>query len=435
MPRTFNELAFTPSVDDLIQGQGGSKITVLTGVNNSGKSAYLKKAVSDRSKLYIGANRFYSFHHLPLYSDNTSDLDNWFNQHQSTHHQQWQNFESSYFNTQTAITRLKDDRRRVLFDVFEELFGAHVSVKPEDPHNEFSNRYISVGDDSLSVTSSGTRLFLGLLAAVMDDRFSAVAIDEPELGLAPVLQRRLADILIRGVDRERLFPHDPHILLTTHSHLFLDRSLPSNNWVVSKAGNLISAVQCKSFSELHDIQFRLLGNELSELLLPDAVVFVEGPTDKAFLELVIERTFPKSKIVIEPCGGHIAARLNYWGSSLGDMQVSPYRLRTFVVYDSVKEAGLEKKCDQFGIPMEHRVEWTGNGIEYCYPLSVLSSIYKVNLLSHGELTISGDEVSCNGIGYKKVDLSRIVCAAMTPEVVVPQEVVTKFLTPLSKALV
>jgi hypothetical protein len=110
-------------------------------------------------------------------------------------------------------------------------------------------------------------------------------------------------------------------------------------------------------------------------------------------------------------------------------------MRTFVIFDSVKEAGLEKKCDQFGIPQTHRVEWARNGIEYCYPLSLLSSIYRTKLLSHEELTIVGDEVSCGGIAYKKMELSRLVCAAWTSETTPPQEVEDKFLTPLGNALV
>lgn len=315
-----------------------------------------------------------------------------------------------------------------------ELFGVPVTVQPDNPDNEFSHRYVAIGGDSLSVTSSGTRLFLGILAAMMDDRFSSFAVDEPELGLSPSLQRKLADIMIRGAHRERLFPNNPRLIIATHSHLFLDRSTPSNNCVVNKEGNLIRATRCSSLTEVHEIQFRLLGNELGELLLPDAVFFVEGPTDKAYLDALFAMEFPKSRIVVESCGGDIAERLAYWGSSLGDMQASPYRNRTFVVFDKVKQAGLERVCNRLGLPADHRIEWAGNGIEYVYPLSIISMIFRCNIDSHDALVINGDSVTCGEITYKKAELSRLVLAQLNSVALAPSEVHTKLLAPARLAL-
>lgn len=73
MAAAFSELAFTPTITEILANQGDSHITILTGVNNSGKSAYLKKTISDKSMLYVGVNRFYSFHHLPIHSENPDD--------------------------------------------------------------------------------------------------------------------------------------------------------------------------------------------------------------------------------------------------------------------------------------------------------------------------------------------------------------------------
>ena len=288
MTRLFAELAFSPSINDIVPENAAGVLAILTGGNNSGKSAYLKKTIDRSEKLYVGVNRFYTFHHLGLYSDNAQEVEVWYtNMRNGALAQAFQNYEGSFFNCASAISRLNDDRRDALFATFEELFETPIKVLAENPNNELSNRYISVDGDSLSVTSSGTRLFLGILAALMDDRFSTVAIDEPELGLSPTLQRRLADIIIRGDKKAFLFPHNPNIIMSTHSHLFLDRLIPPNNWIVSKQGNLISARRCTGFHDLHDIQFRLLGNDLSELFLPDAVLFVEGETDKQYLERVL----------------------------------------------------------------------------------------------------------------------------------------------------
>lgn len=429
MARLFSELAFSPSLSEIIEPGSRGRIVVFTGGNNSGKSAYLKKAIEDASKLYIGVNRFYSFHHLGLYTKNDSEIHEWYSNMQSqARSAQFQNFEHSFFNCSTAISRLTNERRKVLFEKFEQLFGTKVEVLAEDEENVFSNRYISVGGDSLSVTSSGTRLFLGILAALMDDRFSTVAIDEPELGLSPALQRRLADIILRGEHKSELLPHNPNIILSTHSHIFLDRETPQNNYIVEKTGNLITARKCQDFHEIHDVQFRLLGNDLSQLFLPDAVIFVEGVTDQLFLETVLRIHIPNIKVIIQACGGDIAKRLSYWTQTLGDMQLSPYRARTFVVYDEVKQAGLERACA--GLPDRSLIEWDKNGIEYLYPDDVLQRIFRSPKLIASELTIDGDAVSHNSITYKKMELCRKVCAEMNTATQLSGELHTKFLDPI-----
>jgi predicted ATPase len=430
MARTFNELAFSPTMQDIISSRPGSDVTILTGGNNSGKSAYLKKTIVDKKFLYIGVNRFYSFHHLPLYSENLHELEHWYSNQQQHINQKFQNFEGSYFNCSTAITRLSNERRKILFDTFYDLFEVTAEVLSEDPSNDFSNRYVSVGGESLSVTSSGTRLFLGILAALMDERFSSVAIDEPELGLSPTLQRKLADIVIRGNKRDVLFPHNPHVVLSTHSHLFLDRGNPNNNYVVSKSGNLITAVMCQNIGQLHDIQFRLLGNDLSELFLPDAILFVEGETDKIYLERVLDIHLPSSRIVIESCSGDIAKRLNFWASSLGDIQLSPYRTRTIIVYDKVKQAGIESLCKRVGLPQQSMIEWEENGIEYVYPASSIETIYRQRGITPTELTMDADAVSFGDLTYKKMDLCKAVTASLTEATALPSELTTKLVDPL-----
>lgn len=430
MPRRFTDLAFTPDINDLVPLDATGNLVVLTGANNSGKSAYLKRMIANPSRLYIGVNRFYSIHNLPLHQENTNESVQWFQGMSVQKAQEYQNFENSYYNLSTGITGLTNTKRSVLMATFKELFGSTIEVKPENKDNEFSNRYIDIDGDSLSVTSSGTRLFLGLLAALMDSRFSTVAIDEPELGLSPPLQRKLSEIIVRRQRWDTLFPHNPNIVLSTHSHLFLDKQTPRNNWVITKSGNLISARQCSGFSELHDIQFRLLGNELGDLFLPDFAMFVEGETDRLYLEKILSIKLPNIKFAIQSCGGDIATRLTYWAKSLGDMQLSPYRNRTIIVYDSVKQAGITRSADNAGLPPKSRVEWSDNGIEYLYPLSVLQTIYRQSVLSYTDLCIDKDKVSVGEINYTKMELCKMVISNITLDTVLPQEIEQKLIEPI-----
>ena len=434
MATTLKELTFSPTMQDIVASRPGAIATIMTGGNNSGKSAYLKQIISDTRYLYVGVNRFYSFHHLPLYTQNNEEIAQWFLQQKSSEQQMFQNFEGSFFNCSSAITRLSNERRNLLFKKFEELFGIKGEVCAEDANNDFSNRFVSIGGDSLSVTSSGTRLFLGLLAALMDERFLCIAIDEPELGLSPALQRKLADIIIRGIERDVLFPHKPHVVLSTHSHLFLDKNTWHNNYLVSKNGDNIIAKPCSSVTEIHNIQFNLLGNDLSELFLPDIVIFVEGETDQIFLKRILNCHLPSLRVVIEECGGDIGRRLSSWSSSLGDMQLSPYRTRTFVVCDRVVQAGLEQACRKIGLPASNVIKWSANGIEFVYPDDILSQIYRQSDISAASLEINGDWVSFGDIGYKKVELCIIVVDQLTISTLLPSELLEKFLTPLREMM-
>ena len=74
----------------------------------------------------------------------------------------------------------------------------------------------------------------------------------------------------------RFCPHLKSLFIATHSHIFLDRSAYENNFVVTKRDKLISARQLNTASDLHEVQFNMLGNDLELLYLPAAIVLVEG---------------------------------------------------------------------------------------------------------------------------------------------------------------
>lgn len=434
MSRFFAELEFDPTLPALIEMQEGKKVTVLTGYNNSGKSAYLKKMAENEQVLYLGPNRFYSFHFMPLFNHDENELVNIRNNMHNQKAAQYSNFEGLFYDTNRALTRLTDERRRRLFDVFEDLFGQPISVKPEFEDNEFSNRYVNIAGDSLSVTSTGTRLFLGVLAALMDERFRVVALDEPELGLSPALQAKLAPIVIGRQRDAELFPHNPHFFITTHSHAFLDKQIPTNNFVVSRSGNMINARRCASKQEIIDIQFRMLGNDLGSLFLPDAIIFVEGDTDKLFIQKVIQLALPDQRIVVESCGGDIAARLNLWSSAIGDLQAGPYRNRTFVIADSVMQSGLERVMTRLAIPKTSVVQWDENGIEYLYPTSSLGEVFGARIESSDELMIVGDHVTAHGITKTKMQLATEVVSKMPGATELSQQIHLKLLNPLRAAI-
>jgi predicted ATPase len=112
---------------------------------------------------------------------------------------------------------------------------------------------------NLRCGSSGTRLLLTLLGLLLNGRFSTTLVDEPEIGLSPRIQAALARLLYNPASRQEYFPHLRQLFVATHSHIFLDRATHSNNYVVAKAGKVVSMTQVQSVSALHQLQFNMLG--------------------------------------------------------------------------------------------------------------------------------------------------------------------------------
>ena len=228
--------------------------------------------------------------------------------------------------------------------------------------------------ENLRYGSSGTRLLLTLLGILLDERFSVILIDEPEIGLSPTIQAALARFLYNSEQRKQLCPHLRQIYIATHSHLFLDRADFSNNHVVTKAGGTISIKQVESVGDLHQLQFNLLGNTLEALYLPSALVVVEGTTDHRYLERVIGLAQPDRRVTVIPSQGNVKRKVHELRETLGDLWLSPFRSRLFVVLDSTHQPGLTADLKNLGVQAENVITWDRNGIEYVYPPEILREI-------------------------------------------------------------
>ena len=103
-------------------------------------------------------------------------------------------------------------------------------------------------------------------------------------------------VLYDTAQRVKLCPHLKQLYVATHSHIFLDRTTYSNNFVVTKDARHITARPIGSVSNLHQLQFNMLGNELESLFLPSAIVVVEGESDVTFLNKVLELHLPGVRV-------------------------------------------------------------------------------------------------------------------------------------------
>jgi predicted ATP-dependent endonuclease of OLD family len=138
-------------------------------------------------------------------------------------------------------------------------------------------------DIAIQVQGSGLRSLFYILSALTDDKLHCILIDEPELALEPRLQRVLRDLLEEKAK-------DKLIIVATHSNLFLNRTVVTNNYKTSfNPGTRSSNIsQLTDEQELYDITFNLLGSSLVDLYFPENYLIVEGTSDQIICERLQE---------------------------------------------------------------------------------------------------------------------------------------------------
>ena len=122
-----------------------------------------------------------------------------------------------------------------------------------------------------------------------------VLIDEPELHLHADLQKNLLNFL-----KQKVF----QTVISTHSHIFLDKEQPNNNYILEDLDNPEIMAMPTTKIDLADLQFRLLGNSIDDLYIPESILVVEGLNDKKVLQkCLVLLNFDNINIQIVPAGG------------------------------------------------------------------------------------------------------------------------------------
>lgn len=411
-----------------------SEYAVLVGRNNCGKSFLLKTLTQQwgQNASYLGPARYQNFHILGYYTPNRNRKDQKWREFMTQWQQQHQNIDNSPVNLQQAIAELSDDQRDRLTEIINTLLGVTLEIRHTVDNNSMSQKYIPCGGHNISYTSSGFRLITTLVTSLLDTDYDTFLIDEPELGISPEAQGILADFLFDRAHRERYFPHIKTIVFATHSTIFLDRAHVTNNYTVRKHGDEISVRRVENQIDFNGIHFFLLGNRFETLYLPSAIVLVEGKCDHVFIERVLSQRYPSYLTSVIPANSdsRIKEILNIAKGIFSDLQKSPYRDRIFIVLDYVHSATLPDQLAAMGIPREHIVAWPKNGIEYYYPSSLLDKIYGAD----GELQMTGDIITRNGVSYNKAELAERVIALLQPDTPMHKDFAELFLSRLEARL-
>ena len=410
------DVNFDPEPEAFLAERAAKQTTVLSGPNNGGKTFFLKHLYSfvGHDGYLMACNRF-------SHVDVLNSRERQGTEHVDRYRSFIANFESSRTNTEDndfkldqILTGLKDRQRAKLFDTARRLLGNTFEMVRTDAENTFSPFVVSMDGDNLRYGSSGTRLLLTLLGTLLDEQFSTILLDEPEIGLSPRIQTRLARFLYDAEDRANFCPHVKQLFVATHSHIFLDRATYSNNFVVTKAGKHIMARPIGSASDLHQLQFNMLGNELESLFLPSAIVVVEGESDVTFLNKVLELHLAGVRVAMV-CAhgeGEVRSKLNFFKEAFGDVASSLYRGRLFVVFDKQISTNLGKIATQ-GVLPDNIVVLSKNGIEHYYPAPLLAAAFHCDEADVSKIPLGAEPVEYNEHRYSKNELAKLVAGKLT----------------------
>jgi hypothetical protein len=129
-------------------------------------------------------------------------------------------------------------------------------------------------------------------------------------------------------------------------------------------------------SDLHELQFNMLGNDLELLYLPSAIVLVAGDTDALFGAKTVGFHMPRRKVAFVRAHGEgeVLKKINYFEESFGDLVSSPYHDRLFVLYDKEISTSLTR-IENAGLRRDNIVVLSKNGIEHYYPPALVAEAF------------------------------------------------------------
>ena len=426
-------LKIFPSPEEIFHKISTFKYSVICGNNNTGKSVLLQllEHMHGKTAYYVGVQRFYQIN--ALNSQSARNFQNDPRENFGNFKLYQTNFDNNLTELTTVVANLSDAARNSLFSLAGNILEATFELVKLPPYNEFSDRTINMDGASFNLASTGTRLIFTILAIAMMEKYDQILIDEPELGLSPIMQTRLRELLEAGELRDKYFPHIKSIIIATHSHIFLNRTNIEQNFSVNKVANTINVKATTTPADFNDLQFRLLGNKLEDLYLPSAFIIVEGKTDLPFIKKSINIALPKTNVVVIEGQGDIKRSLISLITTLGDKNTNPYTNRIFAVLDSVYSPGTIDVLKNHGIKKENIIVWKKNGIEYVYPPEIISQIFECREDDIPSISIDEDNVTYKQKSLRKVILCNDVIGAMSDKTRFNKELLEKLIIPIALA--
>lgn len=359
-------------------------LNIFVGPNNSGKSQILKFLMDRPSKLaindseidYVGPDRFNVTNDVTVSSGSYNQLSSGLSQRRADDVNRAERIPID--TTHELVLKLKDKDKDRLLEWHKKYFG-NLEIKKTDEENRDSPRKIEVDGQPLSVQGTGSRAVLAILVKLFDPTLKALCIDEPELSIEPKTQRKLFEIIKSIASRKASGLPKKKIFIATHSHLFIDKEKPSNNYKVEKINNQVIIKSIKNKEELANVTFNLLGNSPGDIFLPSNFLIVSGISDKIFFDSILNIINSKNKrVMIHYAEGdqNILFSAELFEQMLKFLNYSPYKKSVCVLIDkqNTPKISLREIRNILGDNGTRVVELGEGAIEFYYPKGILKKV-------------------------------------------------------------
>ncbi|MBP9773850.1 MAG: AAA family ATPase [Candidatus Peribacteraceae bacterium] len=280
-------------------------------------------------------------------------------------------------------------------------------------HKTTENQIIPVSNYGSGISSLMALTFLIEFAKHTKESI-LILIDEPEIHLQSDLQKKLYRFLKRISFQT---------ILSSHSHLFLDKEIIKNNFNLERNSEGKLAIKRCNQLEFADAQFRLLGNSLDDFFIPDNILLVEGKFDKFVLsKCLILMGKEELSLQILDCGGYaeIPNKADRYDQVLNNILRGTTALKEYIKknlriiadgdVDEEKIKGWKRTFNLTDDKVFHLKEWQ-KGLEYLYPESLIRScVEKVTLKTGADIsTLTKDEIIAMIFNDDKIE-EKSLCA-------------------------
>ena len=200
-------------------------------------------------------------------------------------------------------------------------------------------------------------------------------IDEAELHLHPIAQRQLKTALLSladGVDQ---------VFVTTHSSVFLsEESALQRTFLVEKEHGATN-LNVLTRNQKRRAVFELLGGSPADLLLPANLLIVEGESEVAFLQKIIERFYPECPAIqVLPARGDDQRQADYLKDVMKVFAVvddSPiYKHKAILLLDAPTGIEKQRRLRTF---LDNHVYLEKNNQVFALPVMGLEDYYPESL--------------------------------------------------------
>ncbi len=378
---------------------------IIVGGNNSGKSTFLRSVYKGHKldAYMVNVNRTVLDGEGSLDKNYSRNIPSFQNQTQNNSDDNWK----KPFQTLQDFFNLKDVERKPILEWYNNYFPSRIYEEREDPSNSASAMFLKVDGYPITKQGSGIRATLEIFIKLFDPKVKILCIDEPEIGLEPYLQKYLFQAIKDKTSAEK------KVFLATHSHHFLDYDSIDNNYVCQR--NSEGKIMLEDVKDLKAVIFRLLGNTLSSLLLPENIIVLEGASDTTILCKCL-KLLDKNNYAIHAADadGNIKYAVNAITQFLefNDKNNSIYKNNIYVIADQAKDILLRQWRSLLPDSNRQLKVLPSNGIEYFYPERILKNIFST---SDSRETIIQEYLKANKNVYNGVQLSKVELAKRVSE--------------------